>query len=113
MRLAAVIVIILSFITISPGWVLADGPSGSSGEDGTGIKITGWAATVPYCLAKSTFAILGGVVGGFAYLFSGGNADTAQAVWTTSIFGTYIIRPEHLRGQEPVHFLGQANDNPK
>jgi hypothetical protein len=110
---AAVIVIIVNLIVIFPRSVLADETSGSSGEEGTGIKVASWAATVPYCLAKGTFAALGGIVGGFAYLFSGGNVETAKAVWTTSILGTYIIRPEHLRGQEPVHFLGQADDNPK
>lgn len=110
-KLAAVVVIIVNLILASPGSVVADETSGSSSEEGTGIKVAGWAVTVPYCLAKSTFAALGGIIGGFAYVFSGGNAETAKAVWTTSIFGTYIIRPEHLRGQEPVHFLGQSNDN--
>lgn len=111
MKWAAVMIIIVNLIMASPEPVLADGTSGSAGEEGTGIKVASWAATVPYCLAKSTFAALGGIVGGFAFVFSGGNAQTAKAVWTTSILGTYILRPEHLRGQEPVHFLGQGDDN--
>lgn len=97
-------------VLFSPASVLAEGTSGASSEDGTGIQVAGWAATVPYCVAKSTFAVFGGIVGGFAYIFSGGNAQTATAVWTTSIYGTYIIRPDHLRGREPVHFLGRADD---
>ncbi|MDQ6732652.1 MAG: hypothetical protein M3Z35_00835 [Nitrospirota bacterium] len=109
-KLAVVVGIIMTLIVASPESVLANETSGSSGEEGTGIKVASWAATVPYCLAKSTFAALGGIVGVFAYVFSGGNAQTAQAVWTTSILGTYIIRPEHLRGGEPVHFLGQGDD---
>jgi len=110
-KLATVIVILCSVIAVSPGSVLAD--ETSSHDEGIGIKIASWAATVPYCLAKSTFAALGGIVGGFAFVFSGGNAETAKAVWTTSIFGTYIIRPVHLRGQESVHFLGQADEDQK
>lgn len=110
-KLATIVVILCSVIAVSPGSALAD--ETSSHDEGTGIKIASWAATVPYCLAKSTFAALGGIVGGFAFVFSGGNAETAKAVWTTSILGTYIIRPVHLRGQESVHFLGQADENQK
>lgn len=110
-KLAAVLVIIMNLIVASPQSVMADETSGSAGEEGTGIKVASWAVTVPYCLAKTTFAVLGGIIGGVAYVFSGANAETAKAVWTTSIFGTYIIRPEHLRGHEPVHFLGQADEN--
>lgn len=109
-KLAGMVCLIVSLNVVSPVSVLADASSGSSAEEGTGIKVAGWAATVPYCLAKSTFAALGGIVGGFAYVLSGGNAETAKAVWTTSILGTYIIRPEHLRGEERIHFLGRRDD---
>ncbi|HEX6948152.1 MAG TPA: hypothetical protein VF127_01020, partial [Nitrospira sp.] len=40
-------------------------------------------------------------------LFSGLDDRTAKAVWTKSIFGTYIIRPAHLRGEEAIRFLGE------
>src|SRR5690349_14549404 len=109
-KLAGMVCLIVSLNVVSPVSVLADASSRSSAEEGTGIKVAGWAATVPYCLAKSTFAALGGIVGGFAYVLSGGNAETAKAVWTTSILGTYIIRPEHLRGEERIHFLGRRDD---
>ena len=109
-KLAGMVCLIVSLTVASPDSLLADA-SGVSAEEGTGIKVAGWAATVPYCLAKSTFAALGGIVGGFAYVLSGGNAETAKAVWTTSILGTYIIRPEHLRGEEPIHFLGRQDDD--
>ena len=109
-KLAGMVCLIVSLNVVSPLSVSADASSGSSAEEGTGIKVAGWAATVPYCLAKSTFAALGGIVGGFAYVLSGGNAETARAVWTTSILGTYIIRPEHLRGEERIHFLGRRDD---
>ena len=109
-KLAGMVCLLVSLNVVSPVSLLADASSASSAEEGTGMKVAGWAATVPYCLAKSTFAALGGIVGGFAYVLSGGNPETAKAVWTTSILGTYIIRPEHLRGEEPIHFLGRRDD---
>jgi hypothetical protein len=63
--------------------------------------------TVPYIIAKGAFAACGAVVGGLGYLFSGLDDRTAKAVWTKSIFGTYIIRPAHLRGEEAIRFLGE------
>ncbi len=112
-RTAIAILLIVStmcLILFSPGSALADTSSDSS--DGTGIEVASWALTVPYVIGKGTFALGGAVVGGLGYVFSGGNVTTAKAVWTRSIYGTYIIRPAHLRGEEPVHFLGQPDESP-
>jgi hypothetical protein len=110
-----VILVMLSFllsVTVAPLSATAqDSISGSDSSEGTGIQVASWALTVPYCLGKTAFAIGGGLVGGLGYLFSGGNAKTAKAIWITSIYGTYILRPAHLRGEEPIHFLGQSSDD--
>lgn len=109
----ALIVAFLSLTVIPPGSTLAeDQLSGTESSNDTGIQVASWLLTVPYCAGKSAFAIAGGVVGGLGYAFSGGNSETAQSIWTTSVYGTYIIRPAHLRGEEPVHFLGKAEDEP-
>jgi len=84
---------------------------GADSSHGTGVKIASWALTVPYCLGKVIYAAMGGIVGGFTYVLSGADKDAAKAVWTASIGGTYIIRPEHLKGQEPVRFVGKAEDH--
>jgi hypothetical protein len=86
-----------------------DGANGSS--HGVGVKAASWALTVPYCLVKAVYAVTGGIVGGFTYALSGGNTDAAKAVWTSSIGGTYVIKPEHLKGQEPLQFVGKAEDS--
>jgi hypothetical protein len=78
----------------------------SGGSEGKGIEVAAWALTVPYIIAKGAFAATGAVVGGLGYLFSGLDERTAKAVWTRSIYGTYIIRPAHLRGEEAVRFPG-------
>jgi hypothetical protein len=52
------------------------------------------------------YATLGGIVGGLTYGVTGGDLEAAQAVWESSMYGTYIITPDHLKGNEPVRFVG-------
>lgn len=110
--IAIVLVLTVMGLVIAPGLISAeDQVSGTDSSDGMGIRVASWALTVPYCVAKTAFAIGGGFVGGLGYFFSGGNLHTAQAIWTTSVTGTYIIRPAHLRGEEPIRFFGHADDS--
>ncbi|WP_447977788.1 hypothetical protein [Candidatus Nitrospira bockiana] len=69
-------------------------------------------ATIPYGLAKLTYAGLGTVIGGCAYLFSGGDRIAAKAVWTASLRGTYVLTPEHLKGERPIQFIGVPDAAP-
>jgi hypothetical protein len=112
---SVVIVLIVTFMgltMIPPGSTLAENQSSSTdSSDGTGIQVASWLLTVPYCAGKSAFAIAGSVVGGLGYAFSGGNSETAQSIWTKTVYGTYILRPAHLRGEEPIQFLGKADGN--
>jgi hypothetical protein len=55
---------------------------------------------VLYMPAKAVYATLGTVTGAFAYLLTAGNSDVAQAVWSPSMGGTYVITPSMLRGEE-------------
>ena len=106
------LVAVVGLFVLLPGWAWADDAASSGdGSDDTGIQVGAWALTVPYIIGKGAFALGGAVVGGLGYAFSGGNSDTAKTVWTKSIYGTYIIRPAHLRGEEPVHFLGQTDES--
>lgn len=111
---ALLIVSTMCLTLLPPGSALAD-PSSADADssEGTGIEVASWALTVPYVIGKGAVALGGAVVGGLGYVFSGGNVNTAQAVWTRSIYGTYLIRPAHLRGDESVHFLGQPDESPR
>ena len=62
--------------------------------------------TLVYLPVKSAYAILGGIIGGFTYIVTGANLETAQAVWEPSMYGTYVITPDHLKGNEPIRFVG-------
>ena len=111
--IAFVLLVTVMGLTMIPAGVTfaQDQASSSDGSDSTGIQVASWLATIPYCVGKSAFAVAGSVVGGLGYAFSGGNSETAQAIWTKSVYGTYILRPAHLRGEEPIHFLGQSEEH--
>ena len=85
----------------------SDGTEGGSASS-AGMGAAAGLSTILYLPLKAAFAIGGGVVGGLAYAFSGGNENAAKSIWTTSMYGTYIITPEHLRGDRPIRFLGVA-----
>lgn len=76
-----------------------------------GMQVAAGASTLLYFPLKAAFAICGGIVGGLTYIFSGGNENAAKGVWATSLYGTYIITPDHLQGNRPIRFLGVADSN--
>ncbi len=90
-------------------------PSSESSEGGSassaGMQAAAGLLTIPYVVCKAAFAIAGGIVGGLTYAFTGGNENAAKSVWTTSMYGTYILTPDHLQGNRPIRFLGVADSN--
>lgn len=75
-----------------------------------GLGVSSFLLTIPYGVTKVAFALAGGIVGGLAYLFSGLDDEPAKRIWTTSMYGTYIITPDHLKGNKAVRFLGVAEE---
>ncbi len=90
-------------------------PSSESTEGGTassaGMQAAAVLTTLVYFPLKAAFAIGGGIVGGLAYAFSGGNEQAAKSIWDTSLYGTYLITPDHLQGNRPIRFLGVVDSN--
>ncbi len=72
-----------------------------------GVGIASAILTVPYAACKILYAGTGSVIGGFTWILSGGDTDAAQSVWEHSLYGTYVITPDHLRGLKPVRFSGR------
>lgn len=114
-------IIVLALVTVTavgPAWSQdsppAAPPVSSDSEGGSassaGMQAAAAVSTILYLPFKAAFAIGGGIVGGLAYVFSGGNEQAATSIWHTSLYGTYIITPEHLRGDRPVRFLGVADE---
>ncbi len=115
MRLPIVILIVIiaySSMFVAPAWsqsTSADAQQGTA--SGAGMGAAAGAATILYFPFKAAFAIGGGIVGGLAYVFSGFSESTAKNIWVPSVYGTYVITPEHLSGDRPVRFLGVAAEN--
>lgn len=115
MRLPIVVlVIVISYCSmcVAPAWsqsTSADTQQGTA--SGAGMGAASAAATILYFPFKAAFAIGGGIVGGLAYVFSGFSEPTAKSIWIPSMYGTYVITPEHLSGDRPVRFLGVAAEN--
>lgn len=65
-------------------------------------------ANAVYIPLKLTYAVLGGVTGGFAYVLTGANYQVAERIWTPSLGGNYVLNPDHLRGQQTIYFSGPA-----
>ena len=113
---AAFLLLALCIVTMVPSaWSQesAGSPSGQSTDGGTsssaGMQAAAGLLTIPYFPCKLAFAIAGGIVGGLTYAFTGGNDQAAKTVWTTSMYGTYILTPDHLQGNRPIRFLGVAD----
>ncbi|HEX6727471.1 MAG TPA: hypothetical protein VF078_08975 [Nitrospira sp.] len=116
MKLPIVILIVVitycSMLLVTPAWSQSSPPDTQQGTaSGAGMGAASAAATILYFPFKAAFAIGGGIVGGLAYVFSGFSESTAKSIWVPSMYGTYLITPEHLSGDRPVRFLGVEADN--
>jgi len=83
-----------------------------SGSDSVGSQLASGALSVLYTPVKLVYAGLGGIFGGLAYMLTGGDEQTAQTIWTSSVDGDYFLTPSHLRGDTSVHFMGASQDKP-
>ncbi len=99
-----VLVTCLLLLVGGPSMALAQEDSDPAEEAGLGVASA--LLTLPYGPAKIIYAGLGGIVGGATWLLTGGNIETAQAVWEPSFYGDYVITPDHLKGKTPLRFFG-------
>lgn len=76
---------------------------------GVGLQAASWLLTVPYGAVKSAYALSGGMVGGLAWVATGGNIEPAKGVWVPSMTGDYIVQPENLTGEKKLQFVGQTS----
>lgn len=63
-------------------------------------------ANIFYIPAKVTYAGLGLLTGGLGFVLSGGRADVANDIIYPAVRGNYVVTPNHLKGTEPIYFVG-------
>ncbi len=110
--LTVVILAVFAFVLVPIGSAQSVPPFQEEGATASeaGLGAASFFLSLPYGAAKVAFAAGGGLVGGLAYVFSGGDDATAKTIWTTSVYGTYILTPAHLKGDKPIRFLGVEDE---
>lgn len=105
---AIMMIVAFSSLTVVPMGLAQEKSNEDTENTGTqyGLGVVSFVISIPYSAVKLAFATTGGIIGGFTYLFSSGNEKAANSVWDTSMRGTYVITPRHLKGEEPVRFFG-------
>jgi len=93
--------------------VAAEEQAGTSPEGTAGLQAASWLATIPYGAVKVAYALGGGIVGGLTWVMSGGDTAAAKAVWIPSMTGDYIVQPQNLTGEKPLHFVGGSSETPQ
>lgn len=69
-------------------------------------------ANMIYMPAKITYAGLGLLTGGLGYVLTGGRADVANNIIYPSVKGNYVVTPSHLKGTDPIYFVGAGPEQP-
>lgn len=90
------------FLGLTPAAAHAESAAAEAGI-GAGAAL----CSLVYAPVKVVYALGGFVFGGFAWVFSAGDADVANAVITPATRGDYVVTPSHLRGEEPLEFIGR------
>lgn len=75
-----------------------------------GLGMAAVGSNIFYIPGKMLYAIGGGIVGGLGYIFTAGNLDAAQNIWSPSVGGTWILTPEMMAGKQPILFSGESFD---
>jgi hypothetical protein len=75
------------------------------GEE-AGYGIGSALANIFYIPAKVTYAGLGLLTGGLGFVLSGGRPDVANNIIYPAVRGNYVVTPSHLKGTEPIYFVG-------
>ena len=107
MRAVTIVIMAAMLIVVGVNAAMAD-DSGS--PSGAGLQAASWLATVPYGAAKVVYAVSGGLVGSLAWVMTGGNTEVAKAIWSPTMTGHYIVQPQNLTGDRPLHFVGGSSE---
>jgi hypothetical protein len=125
--LAGALTLALPAIGMSPAFAQTAGPSapmtvpagqvsqpeaGGVNWQGVGYGAGTLAANVLYVPAKLAYAICGGIIGGGAWALTGGNTQTANTIWRSSLGGDYAVTPDMIAGKQQLHFTGPTSTAP-
>lgn len=90
--------------------ITSPGRDSGEKESSLGLQVASGALSILYTPVKVVYAGLGGIIGGLAYVMTGGNGQVAQNIWDVSLKGSYWVKPSHLEGNEPLLFQGPTTN---
>jgi hypothetical protein len=73
----------------------------------SGLGAAAAISSLVYGPVKVLYALGGLVIGSFAWVFTAGDSEVAEMVFTRSLRGTYVITPGILVGDESLQFIGR------
>ena len=79
--------------------------------ENAGIGLGTALVNVLYIPAKFTYATVGSLIGGLAWVLTLGDTDTAMGVWEPTLGGSYVVTPAMLRGDDPIEFSGTTSSS--
>lgn len=106
-RFRALAALAVTALVLAPASAWGESSDAAMARDG-GVGVGSAFATILYAPLKVVYAAGGLVVGGLAYVFSGGDGEVARTVLTPSVLGDYVITPAHVRGETPIEFFGRG-----
>jgi hypothetical protein len=96
----------------SPSVQVQQPPEGGVNWPGVGYGAGALFGNLLYFPAKLTYALLGSLIGGGAWLVTGGNTQTADTIWRSSLGGDYVLTPQMVAGEQPINFSGPTTTEP-
>jgi|SRR5215475_2140388 len=87
-------------------------PNSGVNWQGAGYGAASLLCNLIYIPFKLTYALLGGLVGGGAYLITAGNGQASDAIWRSSLGGDYVLTPAMIAGDQPINFSGPTGTPP-
>ena len=82
-----------------------DEPPPTTGYNGL-VGMGSALGTLIYAPLKLTYAVTGSVIGGLAWVVTGGNNSVATSIMRNSLKGDYVISPSHVEGERRLRFRG-------
>ncbi len=64
--------------------------------------------TLPYGRIKMAGTLLGAIVTGMGFIFTGGDKVTAEKIWIRALGDKYVMTPAHSRDEKDLHFFGNT-----
>jgi hypothetical protein len=99
---------LLITVAAAPAYAQTAGnePAEESVSSEAGYGVGAALASVFYIPAKVTYAGLGLLTGGLGWVLTGGRTDVANNIIYPAVGGNYVVTPNHLKGTEPIYFVG-------